>query len=166
MPNGTDRTDTPALLRAGIGKSTLLGLIQGTLEATAGHITRNATVRMAAFSQHHMDGLELHLSPLQYFARVFESDNVKEEKLRAHLGRFGIAGELAMQPMYTLSGGQKSRVAFAKARFQLRVAVAACPRAPAPVLLPEGAGSRLGLLRCEQASEPALFKSASCVAAK
>ena len=33
---------------------------------------------------------------------------------RSHLGSFGIGGELGMQSMYTLSGGQKSRVAFAK----------------------------------------------------
>lgn len=69
---------------------------------------------MATFSQHHMDGLELHLTPLQYFARVFV--NEKEEKLRSHLANFGIAGELAQQAMYTLSGGQKSRVAFSKVR--------------------------------------------------
>lgn len=37
---------------------------------------------------------------------------------RAHLGSFGISGELGMQPMFTLSGGQKSRVAFAKVTYQ------------------------------------------------
>jgi energy-coupling factor transporter ATP-binding protein EcfA2 len=104
--------DPHSLCSAGIGKSTLLGLISGTLEATKGRITRNSSVRMATFSQHHMDGLELHLSPLQYFSRVFL--NEKEEKLRSHLSNFGISGELALQSMYTLSGGQKSRVAFAK----------------------------------------------------
>lgn len=36
----------------------------------------------------------------------------------AHLGSFGISGELGMQPMFTLSGGQKSRVAFAKVTYQ------------------------------------------------
>ena len=36
---------------------------------------------------------------------------------RQHLGSFGIGGDLALQPMYTLSGGQKSRVAFAKVTF-------------------------------------------------
>lgn len=41
---------------------------------------------------------------------------VKEQELRAHLGSFGVSGPLALQPLYTLSGGQKSRVAFAKVR--------------------------------------------------
>jgi ATPase subunit of ABC transporter with duplicated ATPase domains len=39
------------------------------------------------------------------------------QALRAHLGSFGVSGDLALQPMYTLSGGQKSRVAFAKLTF-------------------------------------------------
>lgn len=35
------------------------------------------------------------------------------EKVRSHLGSFGIAGNLALRPIYLLSGGQKSRVSFA-----------------------------------------------------
>jgi ATP-binding cassette subfamily F protein 3 len=66
-----------------------------------------------------MDALEMHLSPLQYFAKVFV--NEKEEKLRSHLSNFGISGPLALQTMYTLSGGQKSRVAFAKVRLNVAV---------------------------------------------
>ena len=49
----------------GIGKSTLLQLIAGTLEPTSGVITRNPRVRLATFSQHHVDGLDLALTPLQ-----------------------------------------------------------------------------------------------------
>ncbi|KAK9187752.1 hypothetical protein WN944_019151 [Citrus x changshan-huyou] len=50
---------------------------------------------------------------------VFRSaKGVPEQKLRAHLGSFGVTGNLALQPMYTLSGGQKSRVAFAKITFK------------------------------------------------
>ncbi|KAH9621008.1 hypothetical protein KSS87_004545 [Heliosperma pusillum] len=50
---------------------------------------------------------------------VFRSaKGVPEQKLRGHLGSFGITGNLALQPMYTLSGGQKSRVAFAKITFK------------------------------------------------
>ncbi|CAJ0960613.1 unnamed protein product, partial [Mesorhabditis belari] len=36
-----------------------------------------------------------------------------QEEYRASLGRFGIIGDTALQPVYTLSGGQKSRLAFA-----------------------------------------------------
>lgn len=37
-----------------------------------------------------------------------------EEEYRHQLGRYGISGELAMRPVVSLSGGQKSRVAFAQ----------------------------------------------------
>ena len=40
------------------------------------------------------------------------------ELCRTHLGSFGVGGDLALQPMYTLSGGQKSRVAFARVTFE------------------------------------------------
>ncbi|KAK9827792.1 hypothetical protein WJX74_002330 [Apatococcus lobatus] len=99
----------------GIGKSTLLGLINGGLEATKGTITRNPRVRLATFSQHHVEGMDLALTPLQYMLKVFPGTNSQE--MRSHLGSFGVSGSLALQPMYSLSGGQKSRVAFAKVTF-------------------------------------------------
>lgn len=35
--------------------------------------------------------------------------HMKEQEIRSHLGGFGITGKLALQPMQTLSGGQKVR---------------------------------------------------------
>lgn len=37
-----------------------------------------------------------------------------EEEYRHQLGRYGITGELSTRPVASLSGGQKSRVAFAQ----------------------------------------------------
>ena len=68
------------LLSAGIGKSTLLSLISGHLEPTKGTITRNPKVRMAVFSQHHVDGLDLALTPLAYMLASFP--NTKEQEHR------------------------------------------------------------------------------------
>eukprot|EP00897_Mesotaenium_endlicherianum_P000774 jgi/Mesen1/10698/ME000090S10155 len=99
----------------GIGKSTLLKLISGALKPTSGTAFRSAKVRMAVFSQHHVDGLDLSKSALLYMLHSFPG--VPEQRLRSHLGSFGISGNLALQPMYTLSGGQKSRVAFARITF-------------------------------------------------
>lgn len=59
-----------------------------------------------------MDGLDLALSPLQYMLRTFPE--AQDQAHRQHLGSFGISGALALQPMYTLSGGQKNRVALSK----------------------------------------------------
>eukprot|EP00197_Chlamydomonas_leiostraca_P008797 CAMPEP_0202864636 /NCGR_PEP_ID=MMETSP1391-20130828/4798_1 /ASSEMBLY_ACC=CAM_ASM_000867 /TAXON_ID=1034604 /ORGANISM="Chlamydomonas leiostraca, Strain SAG 11-49" /LENGTH=767 /DNA_ID=CAMNT_0049544399 /DNA_START=78 /DNA_END=2381 /DNA_ORIENTATION=- len=96
----------------GIGKSTLLGLISGHLQPTQGHITRNPKVRLAVFSQHHVDGMDLALTPLASMQRAYP--DVKDDLLRGHLGSFGLPQELAEKPMYQLSGGQKNRVALAK----------------------------------------------------
>lgn len=100
----------------GIGKSTILKLIAGELQPSSGTVFRSAKVRIAVFSQHHVDGLDLSSNPLLYMMRCFPG--VPEQKLRAHLGSLGVTGNLALQPMYTLSGGQKSRVAFAKITFK------------------------------------------------
>ncbi|KAH7513691.1 ABC transporter F family member 3 [Ziziphus jujuba] len=100
----------------GIGKSTILKLIAGDLQPSSGTVFRSAKVRIAVFSQHHVDGLDLTSNPLLYLMRCYPG--VPEQKLRAHLGSFGVTGNLALQPMYTLSGGQKSRVAFAKITFK------------------------------------------------
>ncbi|KAJ9529814.1 hypothetical protein QJQ45_022248, partial [Haematococcus lacustris] len=96
----------------GIGKSTLLGLISGHLQETSGRITRNPKVRLAIFSQHHVDGMDLALTPLAAMQALYPL--VKDDLLRGHLASFGLPQELAEKPMYQLSGGQKNRVAFAK----------------------------------------------------
>ncbi|KAM3711782.1 hypothetical protein ACB098_01G135500 [Castanea mollissima] len=100
----------------GIGKSTILKLISGELQPSMGTVFRSAKVRIAVFSQHHVDGLDLTSNPLLYMMRCYPG--VPEQKLRSHLGSLGVTGNLALQPMYTLSGGQKSRVAFAKITFK------------------------------------------------
>ena len=39
------------------------------------------------------------------------------EEARKYLGRFGLTGDLALRPIKNLSGGQKSRLAFAELAF-------------------------------------------------
>mmetsp|Transcript_9139 Transcript_9139/g.17183 ORF Transcript_9139/g.17183 Transcript_9139/m.17183 type:complete len:776 (-) Transcript_9139:93-2420(-) len=113
---GLDMDSRLAIVGAnGIGKSTLLKLISGHLTAAEGHVFRNPKVRLATFSQHHVDGMDMALSPLQLMQRTYRA--AKEPQLRGHLSSFGVPQDLAQQPMYTLSGGQKSRVAFAKLTF-------------------------------------------------
>jgi ATP-binding cassette subfamily F protein 3 len=77
-------------------------------------ILTHTQVKLATFSQHHVDGLDLALTPLALMMRTYPG--LKEHDARAQLGSFGINAELAGQAMYTLSGGQKNRVAFAKVR--------------------------------------------------
>jgi ATP-binding cassette subfamily F protein 3 len=68
------------------------------------------------FTQHHTDQLKLHLSPLEQFMVDFPGST--QETYRSHLGSFGMTGTLALRPNYLLSGGQKSRVAFALAMWK------------------------------------------------
>jgi len=95
----------------GAGKSTLLKLILGELEAVEGFVKLNGKARIARFTQHHVDQLDLKKTPLQWFQGMYPE--TKHQDIRKHLGQMGITGNLALQPIYSLSGGQKSRVAFA-----------------------------------------------------
>ena len=96
----------------GAGKSTWLKLAAGVNEPTEGYIIRPNKLRIAMFEQHFVEALDLSMTPLEFFKS--EHPEVERQDLRAYLGRFGLGGELAMQVMRTLSGGQKVRVIFAK----------------------------------------------------
>lgn len=83
------------------------------------------------FAQHHVDNLIPTMNPVQFLASKFPGKT--EQEYRSHLGNFQISGMtgyvnasyvripsfsetlcfVRLQPIATLSGGQKSRVAFA-----------------------------------------------------
>ena len=50
------------------------------------------------------------MNPVQFLASKFPGKT--EQEYRQHLGNFQITGMTGLQPIGTLSGGQKSRVAF------------------------------------------------------
>lgn len=95
----------------GAGKTTLLKLITGDLAPVEGNVRPHTKLRIARFTQHFVDVLDLTLTPLDYFVTLFAKKSV--EAVRTYLGRFGISGEVQTQVMGQLSDGQKSRVVFA-----------------------------------------------------
>jgi len=95
----------------GSGKSTLLKLLNGEIELSAGRQARNNRLRTTIFTQHFIDQLDLKLSPVEQFQLKWPG--TKAELIRCHLGSFGVTGDMGIRPQYLLSGGQKSRVAFA-----------------------------------------------------
>ena len=95
----------------GAGKSTLVKALCGDLELNDGTRFIHNRLRIGMFTQHHVDSLELKMSPLEQMAS--ENTDVPHDTLRSHLASFGIPSTLALKPMYLLSGGQKSRVSFA-----------------------------------------------------
>ena len=95
----------------GAGKTTALKLLIGALQPTAGLISQNPRLRIGFFAQHHVDALDMNASAVGFMASKFPGRS--EEEYRRHLGAFGITGMTGLQKMSLLSGGQKSRVAFA-----------------------------------------------------
>lgn len=100
----------------GAGKSTLIKLLTGALQPTQGTATINSRCRVAYFTQHHVDQLDLTMTSVQFLQKMYPGKT--EQEYRSHLGQFGITGLTGLQRIGTLSGGQKSRVAFAMISLQ------------------------------------------------
>ncbi|KAK3333724.1 P-loop containing nucleoside triphosphate hydrolase protein [Cercophora scortea] len=95
----------------GAGKTTVLKLLIGALSPTSGTISQNPRLRIGFFAQHHVDALDLNASAVGFMAKEYPGRT--DEEYRRQLGAFGITGTTGLQKMELLSGGQKSRVAFA-----------------------------------------------------
>ncbi|USW46798.1 Putative AAA+ ATPase domain, ABC transporter, P-loop containing nucleoside triphosphate hydrolase [Septoria linicola] len=95
----------------GAGKTTALKLLIGALSPSSGLISQNPRLRIGFFAQHHVDALDLNASAVGFMAAKYPGKS--DEEYRRHLGAFGITGMTGLQKMGLLSGGQKSRVAFA-----------------------------------------------------
>jgi len=98
------------------GKSTLLNLIMDKLTPNKGSISRNGNLRIGHFTQHSADKFDLQLSAVENMLNLFEGTD--DQLMRSFLGKFQIQGTDALKPMMMLSGGQKSRVAFASLSYQ------------------------------------------------
>ncbi|KAI6216366.1 ATP-binding cassette sub-family F member 3 [Aphelenchoides besseyi] len=95
----------------GSGKTTLLKILLGELSPSSGLRNVNRRINIGYFTQHHVDQLEMECSVLELCAQRYPGMN--QEDYRAALGRFGLSGDIVFQSIETLSGGQKSRLAFA-----------------------------------------------------
>jgi len=95
----------------GAGKTTVLKLLIGQLQPTSGIISQNPRLRVGYFAQHHVDALDMNTSAVGFMQKNYHGKS--DEEYRKHLGAFGITGMTGLQKMELLSGGQKSRVAFA-----------------------------------------------------
>jgi len=95
----------------GAGKTTVLKLLIGQLQPTTGLISQNPRLRIGFFAQHHVDALDMNTSAVGFMQKTYPGKT--DEEYRRHLGAFGITGMTGLQKLELLSGGQKSRVAFA-----------------------------------------------------
>ena len=88
----------------GAGKSTLLKLLLNKIEPTNGWVKMHRNLRVSYFAQHHIEDLDLNLTPIES-----KSENL-DSKPKIILGCFGCVNDLATRKMMVLLGGQKSRV--------------------------------------------------------
>lgn len=84
----------------------------GILTPTSGMISAHRGLKFGYFAQHHVDQLNMNTTCVGLLQEAFPGRPIEE--YRRQLGSFGISGDLALQLVASLSGGQKSRVTFAK----------------------------------------------------
>lgn len=93
----------------GTGKSTLMRVALGDLEAVTGEAKLGSNVELGWFRQD-ASFLNPDLSPLETMHYELGMDQAQARNL---LGRFLVSGDDAIRPIKTLSGGEKGKVALA-----------------------------------------------------
>ena len=103
----------------GQGKSTLVKTITGQLPLLAGQMTEGKGLSVGYYAQQELDVLRADETPLQHMVRLArqlgqdQSEAGREQNLRTHLGSFQFSGDMVMQTVGTMSGGEKARLALA-----------------------------------------------------
>lgn len=95
----------------GAGKTTFLKTLLGLLEPLSGKLVLGASLEVAYFAQAHED-----LRPERTLVQEIESvkPNMLLAEIRSYLARFLFSGEQVFNPVSTLSGGERGRLALAK----------------------------------------------------
>lgn len=105
--------DRIALLgKNGNGKSTLVKMISGYLPLLEGTMQKSNKLKIGYFHQKQTEELPLDLTPTEYMQSL--QPDKQEKHIRAHLGRFGLEQEKAITKISELSGGEKTRLLFAR----------------------------------------------------
>ena len=109
-----EKGDKIALIGAnGKGKSTLLRIAAGADTDFTGMVQTGHNVTQTFFAQHQLEALHLENTLLQELQSFAPKHN--ETELRTILGSFLFTGDDVFKKIKVLSGGEKSRVALAKA---------------------------------------------------
>lgn len=99
----------------GVGKTTLLKLLTGTLPIQDGTITLGTNVEIGYYDQ---EQKELHSTKAVLHELWDEDKTVTETEIRTILGNFLFSGDDVLKEVHSLSGGEKARLALAKLMLQ------------------------------------------------
>lgn len=99
----------------GNGKSTLVKLIAGRLEALSGTVTRHSKLEVAYFAQHQLD--ELSETDTPYLLVRRKMPQAGEAQVRAKAAQLGFGADKSDTQISRLSGGEKARLLMGLAAF-------------------------------------------------
>ncbi|HIC60436.1 MAG TPA: ABC-F family ATP-binding cassette domain-containing protein [Rhodospirillales bacterium] len=106
-----DMDDRIALIGPnGNGKSTFIRLLAGRLKRLSGELTKSKKLKIGYFAQHQAEELTANSNAFEHLKLLHPNET--ENRLRAHLGRFGFEGERANTKVSNLSGGEKAKLLF------------------------------------------------------
>ncbi len=97
----------------GTGKSTIMKLMSGEIMPDSGSVIGSSHLRVVKYDQHAEEKLDLNATCVEWLQRNSKDFVGGEPEYRKFLGKFGLHGQLALQKIGTLSGGQKARLVFA-----------------------------------------------------
>ncbi|MFW6174886.1 MAG: ABC-F family ATP-binding cassette domain-containing protein [Chloroflexota bacterium] len=96
----------------GTGKSTLLRIAAGLMDADAGEVKWAERARPGYYDQHQDEALDPERTVIEEVSQG--TGNVGDGRVRSVLGQFLFSGDSIHRPISVLSGGERSRVALAK----------------------------------------------------
>lgn len=102
--------------RNGAGKTTLLRTLAKELSLVDGDLHYGQHSPTAYFAQHQVEILSVDESPLWHLQSL--DGEAREQTLRDYLGGWGFPGNMAVDPIRYLSGGEKARAALALIAWQ------------------------------------------------
>jgi ATP-binding cassette subfamily F protein 3 len=96
----------------GMGKTTLLRMLSGTLKASEGKRVVGHKVLQGYQSQEFADTMDANMTVMETLKSL--SFDISEQAVRSLLGGFGFSGDAVEKRVSVLSGGEKVRLAFAR----------------------------------------------------
>ncbi|AEB84817.1 ATP-binding cassette domain-containing protein [Alicycliphilus denitrificans] len=99
----------------GQGKSTLVKTIARTMAPLGGKVTEGKGLAIGYFAQQELDVLRPDDHPLAHMVRLARELGVdaREQDLRNFLGSFNFSGDMVLQSVGSMSGGEKARLVLA-----------------------------------------------------